>query len=216
MNNLSYVHRRLVMLVALNEFVEKEKVTSALTLWSAKYAESTLIEINDFIYELKNTIGIDIDFEKFIHIVNQASFKTTDELLEISDDLSDDLTQQNLVKDKNEISLGVFNDLISEWQGLLSATVNDCVKIYVIKHLDKQDFNVRTSMFFLSLFSNKKFPMKVKRVESSDLKKIVSLFYVGCCNYVNPIDVDRLLNQVTQSLIARYDDDQKQQLKNIL
>lgn len=216
MSKLTYSHRRLIILTSLSQFLSKETLTPALLLWETKYSENTLISMNDLIYELSNTLGINIDFPNFVKVVNATSLKTEDELLKTSEDLFDDVTQQNKIKDKNEILLNVFADFIKEWQSLLSPEINNNIKIYIIENLHKQNFNVRTSMFFLSWFSNKKIPMKIKKLDAAVLKKVVSLFYVACCEYAGPVDTDKLLNQVTKNLLSGYSTEQEQQLKRLL
>ncbi|SMF56108.1 hypothetical protein SAMN02745866_03586 [Alteromonadaceae bacterium Bs31] len=198
----SYIHKKRIVFTALYPYFFGEKLMRAMVIWDQKYSHSPSTAVQHFVYDLKNSVDPNADIRgAHLNLIRAASLPEAELMNDPSGKMEDYLKKYNL-SESAEFSMPEYQTLqkfINTWQRHLGKKDSQLVTLYVIENISKQKINQALSLFFVSWISKKENTLQVPNADVRDLRKIINLFYTGCCEYVGPVKTDEILSKVVQA-----------------
>ena len=205
MQDKTYQHKKRIIFTALSPYFADQKLMQTMLLWEKKYSHLPSSAVQHFVYDIRNTIDPEADI-RGIHLnLIKAGSLPESKLLEDPSDLISRFTEENNISAQAEFSLPEITTtllFIQKWQQQLSPLQNDNVINYMIENINSQNIDQMLSVYFVSWLQDPNSKVKIANVNISDLRKIINLFYIGCCEFIGPVKADQLLAITVKKLKA--------------
>lgn len=203
MSEKSYIHKKRIVFTALSPFFKGDKLMQAMVIWDKKYSHTPSTAVQHFVYDLKNSVDGDADIRgAHLNLIKSASLPDAELLKDPSGDI-DKYIQSNNLSETAEFSLPQFGALqafILAWQRQLDWKKNQLISAYIVENIHHQKIDTTLAMSFVSWLSDRKHVIQLPNASLTDLRKIINLFYTGCCEYVGPVRSDEILDRVVQEV----------------
>ena len=199
----TYTHKKRIVYTALSPYFSRRKLIQAMILWDKKYAASPSLAIQHFVYDLKNTIDAEADIRNVRLDLVKANALPENKLLEDPSELISEYAKLNRLTITADYSLPELETLelfIRKWQSILSPPQNENIINFMLENIDDLKLDPNLSVYFSGWLQGRKSKIRIPNAKLSDLRKIINLFYVGCCEYLGPVKADELLAYTVNKL----------------
>lgn len=207
MQKKTYQHKKRIVYTALSPFLRGEKLMKAMVLWEKKYANAPSLEVNHFVYDLKNSVDENADTRAaHLNLVKTANLPESQLLGDPSDIINEYITRKKIGKKTAYLlpELEALKLLIKLWETQLTPPDQKFVVRYTIDNITKQKINPTLQLYYLSWLTGREDGIRLPFVDMSDLRKIINLFYIGSCEYIGPVKTDAILNDVVMLFKQKY------------
>lgn len=203
----TYQHKKRIVYTALSRFLSGEKLMKAMVLWEKRYAQAASLEVNHFVFDLKNSVDENADTRgAHLTLVKTASLPESQLLSDPTDMINDYLSRKNISKKTAYLlpELEALTLLIKLWKSRLPLGDQNYVVRYTVDNITKQKINPALQLSYLSWLTGREEGVRLPFVDISDLRKIINLFYIGSCEFIGPVKTDAILNDVVTLFKQKY------------
>ncbi len=173
----------------------------AMVIWDQKYSDEPSTAVQHFVYDLKNAVDPKANIRgAHLNLIRSASLPEKELMKDPSREIESYLNKHQLQQqaESSRPEYQALQRLIRAWQKHLSKRENQSISTYVISNISKQNINQNLSLFFVSWLAKRDEKQQNPQADIKELRKIINLFYTGCCEYIGPVKTDEILGKLVQ------------------
>ena len=199
----SYLHRKRIVYTALTPYVTGHNLMRCMILWEKKYAQSPSNAVKHYVYDIKNSISPEVDVRNVHMNLIRCASEPENKLLGDPSALINKFAREYELDVSHEFTLPeleVLQLFINKWLGLLKGPDKIGITGYVSENIAVLGIDPTLGMHFSGWIAGNFENIKLPQVKTSDLRKIINLFYIACCEFVGPVAADQMLETVVTRL----------------
>lgn len=195
--NISF--RRRAIYTGLYPFLETDNLIRAMLLWEQRYANNASFAVQHFVNDICSVNHLEhARREMVLALVKTMSMPEQDLMRDPADDMAIFQKRHNIstLPENSSRELVVFQKLIVGLLEQVNVQVRVSVKEFVLQQLQRQPSIDEGLKRNLQLWLSRQIPsMSMTAPDIDSLRKIINYFYVGYCEYIGPVETDRLLGR---------------------
>lgn len=203
----SFDHKKRIVYTALKPYFEDERLMQALVLWEQKYANAPSSAVHHFVNELKKTVPASGDMRAaHLNLVKTASLPESTLLDYPTEQMKSYIAGKKISGKVTYVlpELDALRLFIATWQSYFLQHTKRSIVTFVIDNISSQNIDPTLSNSYLSWLTGRDDKIRLSNVETSDLRKIINLFYVGSCEYLGPVKSDEVMGEVVAEFKQKY------------
>lgn len=198
--NISF--KRRAIYTGLFPFLEFDNLIRGMLLWEQRYADSPSFAVQHFVNDICTVNHLEhARREMLLNLVKTLALPEQELMRDPADDMAvfkkrHNINTASVTSEYTSKELLVFQKLIVSLLEQVNVDVRVSVKEFVLQQLQRQgkiDDGLKRQ---LQLWLSRQVPsMKIPMPDIESLRKIINFFYVGYCEYLGPVEADRLLGR---------------------
>jgi hypothetical protein len=183
--------------IALLNYLNPEQAGEATDIWLNEYSDKSAFELQSFISKITAEFNVTINRKEVqLSIVKMLLNDTSDS----NSDNYEYLGKETYAADLQASHI-IFLSLITQWLkevDLINANQTLNIKRYIATNLLKLELSFDEVMKIKTWLNTYKNNIYIKNLSFEQMKKIFHFCYVGSCEYIGPVQTDKIISEVVK------------------
>lgn len=194
-------HNRRAIYIALLSYLNPEQARQATDIWAKDFSNKSAFQLQPFITRIVNEFEVLFSRKEIQQSIIKMLLNEPDELqyeqvknVRFSSDV------QSVTLESSHI---IFSLLITQWLDevtCINAEHAFNIKQYIYSNLMKMDLSFNEIIDLKRWFSSVENNSYIKNLDKMQLKKIFHFCYVASCEYLGPVQTDKIISRIVKSI----------------
>jgi len=189
--------RRRAVYTGLSPFLKSDDLIRAMVLWEDCYSNRPMFSARFFLADVQKTTQCTAAVKdmllKLVASMNQSATTL----------LPDPAPAMRLFRLRNRpaapqqlpVEIEAFIALVNSWLGLIDKANGYHIVRFVARSVERSKLPRELCADVSSWLDNRNHRFKTREVKVRDLRHIINLLYVACCEYLGPVKTDQILSK---------------------
>lgn len=206
--NLS--EKKRAIYTGLHPFLNTDNLMEALVLWEQKYSDSPAFAVQHFINDICSAHDLKtIRRDMLLSLVKTLALPEEDLMPDPSVQMSGykKLHHKASTVEYTTRELIALQRLVIAMMEQAKIDVRISIKEFVLDQVSRSKIDSQLKRELQLWLSKQSLSMKVLAPDIEDIRKVINFFYVGFCEYLGPVETDRLLSKCVAKLTDNQTND---------
>jgi len=215
--NLS--EKKRAIYTGLYPYLSAEHLMDALALWEKKYSDSPAFAVQHFINDVCTAHDLrTLRRDMLLSLVKTLALPEKNLMPDPSHEMSDykKSHEKKSTVDYTTRELIALQRLVIAMMASAKVDIRISIKEYVLEQMARSDIDPQLKRELQLWLSKQILSMKVLAPEIEDIRKVINFFYVGFCEYMGPVETDKLLSKSVAKLTDNQTNDYTEVIRTLL